>query len=75
MSERANHGVQKCNSHCHNATHEKCVCWCGGLFHGKAGAGNRSRMAEIVKERFPEAFRDSDGNFCMSDGPAQLDLF
>ena len=75
MSENANHRIRKCNSNCHNATHEKCVCWCGGLFHGKNGAENRARMGEMVKERFPDATLDSDGCYYMSNGPIQLKFF
>lgn len=75
MSERANHGIRKCDSHCHNANHDKCVCWCGGLFHGKNGAGNRAKIMEIVKERFPNAIRDDDGYYYMTDGAKQMELF
>ena len=26
----------RCDAHCHNAKHPKCVCCCGGRFHGSA---------------------------------------
>lgn len=27
-------GSRRCDATCHNATHEKCACVCGGRFHG-----------------------------------------
>jgi len=33
----------RCDAHCHNAKHPKCVCCCGGRFHGSA---NRSGGVE-----------------------------
>jgi len=67
--------VRRCDGRCHSAEHEKCVCWCGGLFHGKKGAGNRQRMVEIIAEKFPDAVRGDDGTYYMTDGPAQMQLF
>jgi len=30
-----------CGPRCHNAKQPECDCWCGGLFHGAAGAAAR----------------------------------
>jgi len=67
--------VRRCDSRCHNAVHPKCTCWCGGVFHGAKGGANRAKMTEIVKEMFPEACRDEDGTYYMTDGYKQEELF
>lgn len=30
-----------CGKRCHNAKCQACKCWCGGMFHGTAGAAAR----------------------------------
>jgi hypothetical protein len=35
-----------CGARCHHAKRAKCMCWCGGLFHGAAGADARDTFAE-----------------------------
>lgn len=46
--------VRRCDSRCHNAKGNRCECWCGGFFHGAAGAKNRAEVAkgniELLKE-------------------------
>ena len=37
--------VRRCNSRCHNARRPRCRCWCGGTFHGSAGAASREALA------------------------------
>ena len=36
--------VRRCDSRCHNAKGTRCKCWCGGAFHGSAGAVNREAL-------------------------------
>ena len=38
--------VRRCDSRCHNAKGTRCACWCGGAFHGSAGAANRQALVE-----------------------------
>jgi hypothetical protein len=38
--------VRRCDSRCHDAAHPQCECWCGGLFHGKAGEAARQAFAK-----------------------------
>jgi len=66
--------IQRCGKNCHEAKHDKCVCWCGGLFHDKKGRENRKRMSEFVQEQFPEAKLDEDGYY-MVEETDQLKLF
>jgi len=37
--------VQRCDARCHRAKSKRCACWCGGKFHGSAGAGARAEFA------------------------------
>lgn len=41
---------RRCDAQCHDAKHEKCECWCGGLFHGAKG--------EAARQAFRDAFGD-----------------
>ncbi len=50
MSRPRMRKVRKCDSRCHNAKHSRCKCWCGGAFHGVAGANNRQSVEEGVTE-------------------------
>jgi hypothetical protein len=34
-----------CGGTCHKAKGSKCRCWCGGVFHGSAGAPAREAFA------------------------------
>jgi hypothetical protein len=36
--------VRKCDRRCHAAKGNRCACWCGGAFHGDAGAANRQAL-------------------------------
>lgn len=40
--------VRICGARCHGARKPKCVCWCGGLFHGQRG----QRAREVFAEEF-----------------------
>ena len=46
--------VRRCDSRCHKAKGNRCACWCGGHFHGSAGADNRAALArggvELLEE-------------------------
>ena len=42
--------VRKCDKRCHNAKGSRCSCFCGGAFHGSAGAANRASLQEGVTE-------------------------
>jgi hypothetical protein len=46
--------VRRCDKRCHNAKGPRCRCWCGGFFHGSAGAANRQAlqagMAHLLEE-------------------------
>jgi hypothetical protein len=57
-----------CGGTCHNAKRSKCRCWCGGVFHGAAGAEARGAFARefgVVDLPTTEA----------AFGEHQLDLF
>lgn len=34
--------LRRCDQRCHAARCVRCSCWCGGLFHGAAGAAARA---------------------------------
>jgi hypothetical protein len=40
--------TRRCNGRCHRAKGTRCRCWCGGTFHGSAGAANRQALQEGV---------------------------
>jgi len=42
--------IRHCNSKCHSAKGSLCRCWCGGSFHGIAGAANREALLQSVTE-------------------------
>jgi hypothetical protein len=42
--------VRSCNDRCHSAKHARCLCWCGGAFHGSGGVVNRQTLADAVSE-------------------------
>lgn len=56
--------VRGCDARCHEAKHARCECWCGGLFHGAAGAAAREAFREVFGEEIPE-----------KGEPAQPELF
>lgn len=31
--------VRRCDSQCHRAKGKRCICWCGGRYHGQNGTG------------------------------------
>jgi hypothetical protein len=40
--------VRRYDRRCHEAHGSRCRCWCGGFFHGSAGAANRAALQEGV---------------------------
>jgi hypothetical protein len=42
--------LRRCDSRCHDAKGTKCGCWCGGFYHGTAGAGNRADLTNGTKD-------------------------
>ncbi|MDD4984894.1 MAG: hypothetical protein PHQ43_03755 [Dehalococcoidales bacterium] len=40
--------VRRCDSRCHRARGTRCKCWCGGFYHGSAGAVNREALGLAV---------------------------
>ncbi len=50
--------VRSCDARCHNARQAECECWCGGHFHGAAGAPNREIFLSAFKVRQIPATRD-----------------
>lgn len=42
--------VRRCDRRCHQAKGIRCRCWCGGAFHGSAGAANRVAVQEGITE-------------------------
>jgi len=46
--------VRRCDSRCHHAKGTRCKCWCGGAFHGSAGAENRAAFAQGVDDQLEQ---------------------
>jgi len=44
---------RSCDARCHEAKHAACSCWCGGLFHGEAGAASREAFRKVFGEKIP----------------------
>lgn len=42
--------VRRCDAQCHDAKGPDCGCWCGGRFHGAAGAEARQAFLEAWTE-------------------------
>ncbi len=42
--------VRRCDKRCHAAKGTRCRCWCGGAFHGSAGAANRQTLQDGVTD-------------------------
>jgi len=42
--------IKTCGAVCHNAKGTRCLCWCGGTFHGAAGTTNREELSSITSE-------------------------
>jgi len=41
--------IRRCDSRCHNAIGEQCLCWCGGRFHGKGNEGELKQFIDEIK--------------------------
>ncbi len=46
--------VRRCDKRCHQAKGSRCACWCGGAFHGSAGAANRMALGQGMTELLDE---------------------
>ena len=46
--------VRRCDKRCHSARGTRCRCFCGGFFHGSAGAANRAALAQGATELLEE---------------------
>jgi len=46
--------VRRCDSRFHHAKGTRYACWCGGHFHGSAGAANRVALAQGVEDRLAQ---------------------
>lgn len=42
--------LRRCDQRCHGAKGTRCRCWCGGTFHGSAGAANRAALAQSTTD-------------------------
>ncbi len=42
--------VRTCGPRCHQAESKRCACWCGGVFHGRRGAGARRELIGALTE-------------------------
>jgi hypothetical protein len=38
--------ARRCDSRCRDAKGTRCLCWCGGAFHGKKGLANRQAVLD-----------------------------
>ena len=45
---------RSCNATCHNAKKPKCVCVCGGCYHGAAQDGTLSQKVEQFQKQILE---------------------
>jgi len=46
--------IRRCDSRCHHAKGTRCKCWCGGAFHGSAGADNRAALGQGVDDQLEQ---------------------
>lgn len=63
-------GTQRCDAHCHDATHPECTCICGGMNHGcgqKKALENTREHAIDLCERY--------GNDALAEAIRQVSLF
>lgn len=49
-------GWRRCDATCHRATHEKCACVCGGMFHGKKILIASPEFPKIMQEWVKKVF-------------------
>jgi len=67
--------VRRCDRRCHNARGPRCRCWCGGLFHGSAGAVNRAALAQGMTEVLSQTgFKEGEAAYIeQKELPAQVE--
>ena len=59
MSWGDNYGTRgRCDARCHNAKHPKCVCMCGGRFHG--AAHRPGGLEQAVRDTWEEAIQEAE---------------
>ncbi|MCE7937077.1 MAG: hypothetical protein DYG90_00455 [Chloroflexi bacterium CFX6] len=56
-------GTQRCDAHCHNATHPECTCICGGMNHGcgheKAVENTREHAIDLCERYGNDALAEA----------------
>jgi len=52
--------VRRCNSRCHHAKGTRCACFCGGYFHGSAGAANRAALSQGSEQLEQHGFKKGE---------------
>ncbi|MDD5510455.1 MAG: hypothetical protein PHI12_06580 [Dehalococcoidales bacterium] len=53
--------VRRCDNRCHRAKGTKCRCWCGGNYHGSAGADNRAALQQAVDSNAQKELLEQHG--------------
>lgn len=51
---------RRCDWRCHTAKGSRCECWCGGHFHGSAGAINRDALHKGVENIQDHGFKTGE---------------
>lgn len=49
---------RSCNGTCHNAKHDKCVCICGGRYHGKSH--QPGGVEQAVRDSWEDAIKEAE---------------
>ncbi len=55
MTQGTSDGVRRCDSTCHHAKKPRCVCICGGRYHGKG----ESAQACLTRDWFGDRWRET----------------
>jgi hypothetical protein len=67
--------VRRCDKRCHTAKGTRCRCWCGGFFHGSAGAANRAALAQGATELLEEhGFKKDETAYIEQEELPMMDL-
>lgn len=63
-----------CDSRCHNSPKpaKRCICWCGGVFHGHENKANRERFASVYVNHHPRTRQAFDNAVRLSDRNPEL---